>query len=61
MQLALIFLWASIPLFQLGWQGSFDSWAKAPSIVKPLAHAIRDAQFGPFGVQAFGFGNFAIR
>lgn len=62
MQLAIIFLWASIPSFQIGWQGTFESWAQAPSTLTPMAHAIRDAQFGLSGAQAFdGVSGLAIR
>jgi len=64
MQLTVIFIWASIPIFQLGWQGTFEGWAQAPNIISPLAHAMRDPHFGQSGVQAFALSAsqlFAIR
>ena len=54
-------IWASIPIIQLGWQGTFEGWASDPIHNTAQAHAIRDAQFGQSGVQAFGLSVFSIR
>ena len=51
-QLAIMFLWASLPLFQIGWQGSFESWAANPGVT-PISHAIRDPHFGANAATAF--------
>ena len=40
-QLAIIFLWASIPLAQINWQGSFHEWCQHPGRLV-VSHAIRD-------------------
>ena len=47
-----MFLWASLPLFQIGWQGSFESWAANPGVT-PISHAIRDPHFGANAATAF--------
>ena len=52
-QLAIIFMWSSIPLLQVAWQGNFEQWAANPAVT-PVAHAIRDPHFGASAVSAFG-------
>ena len=42
----LIFLWASALIFQLAWQGCYESWCASPNLYTPLAHAVRDPHFG---------------
>jgi photosystem I P700 chlorophyll a apoprotein A2 len=51
--LAIIFLWASGVLFHVAWQGNFEQWIKDPLHVRPIAHAIWDAQFGPAAIDAY--------
>jgi photosystem I P700 chlorophyll a apoprotein A2 len=51
--LAIIFLWASGSLFHVAWQGNFETWVKDPVNVRPIAHAIWDAQFGPAAIEAY--------
>ena len=51
-QLAIIFMWSSIPLLQVAWQGNFEQWAANPAVT-PVAHAIRDPHFGSSAVSAF--------
>ena len=51
-QLAIIFLWTSFPIFQVAWQGNYESWIENPTIT-PIAHAIRDPQFGSTAATAF--------
>lgn len=51
-QLAIIFLWASLPLFQIGWQGSYETWIANPGVT-PISHAIRDPHFGAKAATAF--------
>ncbi len=51
-QLAIIFMWSSIPLMQVAWQGNFEQWAANPAVT-PVAHAIRDPHFGTSAVSAF--------
>jgi photosystem I P700 chlorophyll a apoprotein A2 len=52
-QLSIIFLWSSIPLIQIAWQGDFEQWVTNPGVT-PVAHSIRDPHFGASGVTAFG-------
>ncbi|MEO8890001.1 MAG: photosystem I core protein PsaB [Coleofasciculaceae cyanobacterium] len=51
--LAIIFLWASGIQFHVAWQGNFETWIKDPLNVRPIAHAIWDAQFGPPAIAAY--------
>ncbi|MGB5963255.1 MAG: photosystem I core protein PsaB [Coleofasciculaceae cyanobacterium] len=51
--LAIIFLWASGIQFHVAWQGNFETWIKDPLNVRPIAHAIWDAQFGPPAIEAY--------
>ncbi len=51
--LAIIFLWASGVLFHVAWQGNFEQWIQDPLTVRPIAHAIWDAQFGPSAIEAY--------
>ncbi|WAL59767.1 photosystem I core protein PsaB [Thermocoleostomius sinensis] len=50
---AIILLWTSGLLFHVAWQGNFEQWVKDPLSVRPIAHAIWDAQFGPAAIDAF--------
>jgi photosystem I P700 chlorophyll a apoprotein A2 len=51
--LAIIFLWTSGILFHVAWQGNFEIWVKDPLNVRPIAHAIWDAQFGAPAIKAY--------
>jgi photosystem I P700 chlorophyll a apoprotein A2 len=51
-QLSIIFIWASIPLLQVAWQGNFEQWSANPAVI-PVAHSIRDPHFGTSAVSAF--------
>ncbi len=51
-QLAIIFLWTSFPIFQVAWQGNYESWIANPTIT-PIAHTIRDPQFGSTAATTF--------
>ena len=46
MQLSVILLWASVLVFQLAWQGTFESWCQVAHTTTPLAHAVRDPHLG---------------
>ena len=58
-QLAIIFLWTSGNLFNVAWQGNFESWIQDPLHVRPIAHAIWDPHFGQPAVEAFTRGGAA--
>ena len=51
--LAIVFLWISGILFHVAWQGNFEQWIKDPINIRPIAHAIWDAQFGPPAIKAY--------
>jgi photosystem I P700 chlorophyll a apoprotein A2 len=57
-QLALIFLWTSINLFHVAWQGNFEIWIQDPLHTRPVAHIILDPHYGQPAIEAYSvYGN----